>query len=219
MPAFVFDLDGTLVDTVQPHTVIWQKVLAEARIVVPANRIQFWIGAGSRKLALAAARRAKKSIEPSDLDVMRGKHQAMMAEWANPPVILPGAVGLLRELRDRGIRYGIATSGRHPAVGHALEALQVPAEIPLITFHDVTRNKPHPECLLRCAEKMKVPPSDCIMVGDAVWDILAARNAGMLPVGIRTGGASPRRLRRAGAARLFRDPRHLWFELDSLLNA
>jgi HAD superfamily hydrolase (TIGR01549 family) len=218
VPGFIFDLDGTLVDTVQPHTVVWQRVLANAGIVVPANRIQFWIGAGSKKLAQACLRRGRGAVSPDQLEQMRGEHQRMMQQWANPPIVLPGARELLRFLSEQGVPWGIATSGRRPAVDHAIEALGV-VGCPLVTFHDVSRNKPDPQALLLCANRIGLPPPDCVMVGDAVWDILAALNAKMLPVAVKTGGASERRLKRAGARFLARDPADLLRRIPEIMIA
>ncbi len=218
LKSFVFDLDGTLVDTVQPHTVTWQRSMSEIGLIVPANRIRFWIGAGSRRLALAMSRRARRVITPTELDQIRARHQQLMAQLSNPPIVLPGAAELLRELTRRGIRWGIATSGRHPAVGHALTALQAPTDTPLVTFNDVSLNKPHPQALLMCAERMEVPATDCWMVGDAVWDIYAARRAGMGPIAVKTGGATAAQLRTAGAKLILRDPQHLLNRLDDLIS-
>ena len=129
---------------------------------------------------------------------------------------LPGAVELLRELRAGGIVHGIATSGRRPEIDRSLEALGVPPEIPVVARGDVLRAKPEPDLFVACAERLEVAPEDCYVVGDAVWDLLAARRAGMLSVGLLSGGYGEGELTSAGAFRVYRDAAELRDSLDEL---
>jgi HAD superfamily hydrolase (TIGR01509 family) len=129
---------------------------------------------------------------------------------------LPGAIDLLRDLRERGVLYGIATSGRHPEIDLSLEALGVPPGTVVIDRGDVLRAKPEPDLFLRCQEELGVTPADCYVIGDAVWDLLAARRAGMLSVGLLSGGYGWDELTSAGAFRVYRDPADLHRSLDEL---
>lgn len=217
MRAWIFDLDGTLVDTVGAHALVWQRNLLGMGMSVPMKIIEFWIGVGGRRLAQQLATYAGRTLTDEQVRQLRELHQAHMAELANPPVVLPGARELLSELSRRSVPWGIATSGRRPAVDHALRALEVDESTPLVTYDDVTRSKPDPQALLLCAAKVGVAPAECVMVGDAVWDMFAARRAEMLPLGVLTGGATRRRLQRAGAARVLRHPRQILQHLDELV--
>ena len=129
---------------------------------------------------------------------------------------LPGAAELLADLRDRGITHGIATSGRRPEIDASLEALGVPAETVVVERGDVARAKPEPDLFVECARRLGADPSDCYVVGDAVWDLLAARRADMLAIGLLTGGYGADELERAGAYRVYRDAAELHVSLDEL---
>jgi len=131
-------------------------------------------------------------------------------------VPLPGAVELLTELREQGIRHGIATSGRRPEIDASLEALGVGEETIVVERGDVDRAKPEPDLFLTCAERLGVSAVDCYVVGDAVWDLLAARCAGMLSVGLLSGGYGQEELTRAGAFRVYRDATELRASLVEL---
>jgi HAD superfamily hydrolase (TIGR01509 family) len=125
-------------------------------------------------------------------------------------------VALLTALRDAGVAHGIATSGRRPEIDASLSALGVGPEIVVIERGVVQRAKPEPDLFLACAERLKIPPEECYVVGDAVWDILAARRARMFSVGLLSGGYGDDELTRAGAFRVYRDPRELRESLDEL---
>jgi HAD superfamily hydrolase (TIGR01509 family) len=129
---------------------------------------------------------------------------------------LPGAVALLRELRERGVVHGIATSGRRPEIDESLTALEVPDESVVVDRGDVLRAKPEPDLFLACAERLGVQPAECYVVGDAVWDLLAARRAGMLSVGLLSGGYGEAELTASGAFRVYRDAEELRTSLDEL---
>ena len=129
---------------------------------------------------------------------------------------LPGAIELLATLRSSGIVHGIATSGRRPEIDASLDALHVPADLVVVERGDVLRAKPEPDLFLACQERLGVAIADCYVVGDAVWDLLAARRAGMLSVGLLTGGYGEDELRAAGAFRVYRDPAELLDSLDEL---
>jgi HAD superfamily hydrolase (TIGR01509 family) len=129
---------------------------------------------------------------------------------------LPGAVELLAELREAGIAHGIATSGRRPEIDASLDALGVGSAIVVVERGDVLRAKPEPDLFLACSDRLGVPPEECYVVGDAVWDLLAARRARMLSVGLLSGGYGDDELTRAGAFRVYRDAEELRQSLDEL---
>jgi HAD superfamily hydrolase (TIGR01509 family) len=129
---------------------------------------------------------------------------------------LPGARELLEDLRRRGILHGIATSGRRPEIDLSLEALGIGEETVVIDRGAVARAKPEPDLFLACQAALGVRAEDCYVVGDAVWDLLAARRAGMLSVGLRSGGYGSDELLDAGAFRVYDDPAELHESLDEL---
>ena len=129
---------------------------------------------------------------------------------------MPGAVELLAALRTAGVLFGIATSGRRPEIDLSLEALGVGSDTVVIERRDVARAKPEPDLFLACQQKLGVPAEECYVAGDAVWDMLAARRAAMLSVGLLSGGYGEDELLSAGAFRVYRDPADLHRSLDEL---
>src|SRR5207245_10527039 len=128
----------------------------------------------------------------------------------------PAAVARLRGLRQVGVPHGIATSGRRPEIDASLAALEVPPSTVVVERGEVSRAKPAPDLFLACQQRLGVSVHDCYVVGDAVWDLLAARRAGMLSVGVLSGGYGEDELIRAGAYRVCRAAAELGRRLAAL---
>ena len=216
MKALIFDLDGTLVDTVYAHVFAWQQAFAEAGLPIDGWRIHRRIGMSGGLFARAAAREIGRPLDPDESEALQRRHGELFEELLPERRPLPGAVELLAELRSGGVPHGIATSGRRPEIDASLEALGVPAETVVVERGDVVRAKPEPDLFLACAERLAMRPSDCYVVGDATWDLLAARRADMLSVGLLSGGYGEEELTRAGAFRVYRDAAELLGSLDEL---
>jgi HAD superfamily hydrolase (TIGR01509 family) len=216
MPALVFDLDGTLVDTVYAHVFAWQRAFAEVGLPIDGWRIHRRIGMSGGLFARAAAREAGRPLSPDEVQTLQARHGELFRELLPERRPLPGAVQLLRELREKRVVHGIATSGRRPEIDASLEALGVGAETVVVERGDVQRAKPEPDLFLTCAERLGVAPLECFVIGDATWDLLAARRAGMLSVGLLSGGYGEDELTRAGAFRVYRDADELRESLDEL---
>jgi HAD superfamily hydrolase (TIGR01509 family) len=214
--SLVFDLDGTLVDTVYAHVLAWQRALAEAGLPVDGWRIHRRVGMSGGLFARAVAREVGRPLSDSETEALQRRHGELYRELLPERRPLPGAVELLRELREAGVVHGIATSGRRPEIDASLAALGVGAETVVVERGDVLRAKPEPDLFLEAARRLEVAPADCYVVGDAVWDLLAARRAGMLSVGLLSGGYGEDELTRAGAFRVYRDADELRGSLDEL---
>jgi len=214
--ALIFDLDGTLVDTVYAHVFAWQRALTEAGFRVEGWKVHRRIGMSGGLFTRAVAREAGRPLSDDEAKSIQARHGSLFRDLLPERRPLPGAVELLRSLRDAGIAHGIATSGRHPEIDASLVALGVPPETVVIDRGDVLRAKPEPDLFLKCQEQLGVTPADCYVVGDAVWDLLAARRAGMLSVGLLSGGYGWDELMSAGAFRVYRDPADLHRSLDEL---
>jgi len=214
--ALIFDLDGTLIDTVYAHVFAWQRALDEAGLPIDGWRIHRRIGMSGGLFARAVAREVGRELTAAEIDAMEGRHAELFQELMPERRPLPGAVELLAELRERGIVHGIATSGRRPVIDASLEALGVGAETVVIDRGDVARAKPEPDLFLACQEALGVTPGDCYVVGDAVWDLLAARRARMLSIGLLSGGYGTDELLTAGAFRVYQDAAELRGSLDEL---
>jgi HAD superfamily hydrolase (TIGR01509 family) len=216
LQAVIFDLDGTLVDTVYAHVFAWQRALAEAEMPIDGWRIHRRIGMSGGLFARAVAREVGRPLSPEEAERIQSRHGAIFRELLPERRPLPGAVQLLADLRELGCVHGIATSGRRPEIDASLEALRVGADVVVVARGDVVRAKPEPDLFLACAQRLRVDPKDCYVVGDAVWDLLAARRAGMLSVGVLSGGYGEDELTRAGAFRVYRDAEELRSSLDEL---
>src|SRR5438067_12153352 len=214
--AVIFALAGTLVDTVYAHVFAWQRAFAEVALPIDGWRIHRRIGMSGGLFARAAAREIGRPLSTEETDAIQRRHGELYREILPRRRALPGAVELLGELRAEGIPHGIATSGRRPEIDASLEAIGVGAETVVVERGDVDRAKPEPDLFLTCAERLGVSSADCYVVGDAVWDLLAARRAGMLSVGLLSGGYGEDELTRAGVFRVYRDAAELRASLDEI---
>jgi HAD superfamily hydrolase (TIGR01509 family) len=215
-PAFVFDLDGTLVDSVYHHVLAWREALEEAGLSLAVWRIHRRIGMSGGLLAKALGREIGHRITPEQAQRLQERHAAIFARYRGEIQPLPGACELLRRLREAEVRYAIATSGRPESARQNLEALGVGPEIPVVTREEVQRAKPDPDLFLAAAQRLNVPIHEAIVVGDSVWDLLAARRAGSLGIGLLSGGYGEDELERAGAYRVYQDPSDLLAHLDEV---
>jgi HAD superfamily hydrolase (TIGR01509 family) len=214
--ALIFDLDGTLIDTVYAHVFAWQRALAEAELPVDGWRIHRRIGMSGGLFARAVAREVGRELRPEETEAIQGRHGEIFRDLLPERRPLPGAVDLLAELRSRGVAHGIATSGRRPEIGASLEALGVSDETVVIERGLVARAKPEPDLFLACAQALGTEPTDCYVVGDAVWDLLAGRRAHMLSIGLLSGGYGSDELLAAGAFRVYEDAAELHRSLNEL---
>ncbi len=216
MPALILDLDGTLIDTVYAHVFSWQRALAEAGMAVDGWKIHRRIGMSGGLFARAVARELGRELSAAEAERLQRRHGELFREILPERRPLPGAVELLATLRSAGVKHGIATSGRHPEIDASLASLGVGPETVVVDRGDVLHAKPAPDLFLACRERLGVPAEDCYVVGDAVWDLLAARRARMLSVGLLSGGYGEDELTRAGAFRVYRDAAELHASLDEL---
>jgi len=214
--ALIFDLDGTLLDSVYAHTMAWQKALAEFGIPCPAWAIHRRIGMSGDVLAQSIARAQSRTLSEDDIDALGKDHARRFREMAPNLSPLPGAVALLAYLAELHISHGIATSGQRAEVENSLNGLSLSPSAVVVDGGMVREVKPEPDLFLACQQKLKVERSDCLVVGDAVWDIHAARRSGILSVGVLTGGFGEQELYNAGAMRVYQDCSALHAGLEEL---
>jgi HAD superfamily hydrolase (TIGR01549 family) len=216
MRALIFDLDGTLIDTVYAHVFAWQRAFAEAGMAIDGWRIHRRIGMSGGLFARAAARELGRAITVEEAELLQLRHGELFRQFLPERRPLHGAIELLTLLRENNIVHGIATSGRRPEIDLSLTALGIGPDTVVVERGDVLRAKPEPDLFLLCQERLGVQAEDCYVVGDAVWDLLAARRARMLSIGLLSGGYGEDELTRAGAFRVYRDPADLHRSLDEL---
>ncbi|HET7842660.1 MAG TPA: HAD family hydrolase [Xanthomonadales bacterium] len=216
MHALIFDLDGTLIDTVYAHVFAWQRALAESGLPVDGWRIHRRIGMSGGLLARQLGRELGREVSEAEGKALQARHGELFRELLPERKPLPGAVELMRYLQEHELKFGIATSGRRPEIDASLDALGIGPGVPIVQRSDVARAKPEPDLFFACQRKLGVEPRDCYVIGDAVWDLLAARRAGMLSIGLLTGGYGEDELAKAGAYRVYRDAAELHRSLDEL---
>ena len=214
--AFVFDLDGTLIDSVYHHVIAWHTALEQAGIALSVWRIHRRIGMSGGLFVNALARELGHQLTATQIETVQEDHERVYRGLAGGVRPLPGARDLLRTLSGLGVAWAVATSGRPAAAQATLRLLAIPNGVPVVTRADVSRAKPDPDLLLVAARRLGASVEDCIVVGDSVWDMLAARRARALGIGLLSGGYGREELEQAGAYRVYADPQDLLRHLDEV---
>jgi HAD superfamily hydrolase (TIGR01549 family) len=214
--AFLFDLDGTLVDSVYQHVLAWREALEAGGIHLAVWRIHRQIGMSGGLFVNALARETKRDVSAEEAERIHQVHGESFKRYASQVRALPGAQELLAFLTKAGVPWAIATSGRLQSARLSLDLLGVADDVPIITRDMVRHAKPDPDLFLAAAEKLGVDISDTVVVGDSIWDLLAARRARALSVGLLSGGYGREELERAGAYRVYNDPADLLRHLDEV---
>ena len=215
-PAFLFDLDGTLIDSVYQHVIAWRHALSRLDIDLSVWRIHRRIGMSGGLFVSALMRETGISLSAADIEMLQEAHAAEYLAQADSVRPLPGAAELLAALTARKVPWMIATSGRMATARLAIPMLRLPADTFMVTRDLVRRAKPDPDLFLAAAAKLGVNPQDAMVVGDSVWDLLAARRAGAIGIGLMSGGYGREELERAGAYRVYADPAEMLARADEL---
>jgi HAD superfamily hydrolase (TIGR01509 family) len=213
----LFDLDGTLVDSVYQHVLSWHDALQEAGIELAVWRIHRRIGMSGGLFTNALLRELGREITPEITHRLRQLHAEAYNRRAHQVRPLPGAKALLAHLTKIAMPWAIATSGRMQTAQHTIELLGIdPATVPVVTRDQVRHAKPDPDLFVAAAARLSVPIEHSVVLGDSVWDLLAARRARALGVGLLSGGYGQEELERAGAYRVYADPADLLDHLDEI---
>jgi HAD superfamily hydrolase (TIGR01549 family) len=216
-PVFLFDLDGTLVDSVYQHVLSWKEALDAENIELSVWRIHRKIGMSGGLFTNQLLRETGLDISVERVERLRRWHAEAYRRQAGSIRPLPGARELLAWLTTAQIPWAIATSGRLETAAVNLEALGVdPARVPVVTRDQVKYAKPDPDLFLAAAERLNTPIESSIVVGDSIWDMLAAARSRALGVGLLCGGYGQEELQRAGALRVYEDPRDLLIHIDEV---
>ena len=215
--SFLFDLDGTLIDSVYQHVAAWQQALHAAGIELSVWRIHRRIGMSGGLFTEMLLREIDREVTPALLEQLQASHAEAyirMMKWVRP---LPGARQLLEHLTAVGIRWAIATSGRMATAKYNLELLGLDlASTAVVTRDEVRRAKPDPDLFSTAAQRLGSDIESAVIVGDSIWDMLAARRARGLGVGLLSGGYGQDELERAGAIRVYEDPIDLLNHIDEI---
>jgi beta-phosphoglucomutase-like phosphatase (HAD superfamily) len=198
--AILFDLDGTLVDTVGRRIDGWLAAFAEIGVDADAALIGGLVGADGKRLARDVAAAAGAHLSEVEVAAIDRRAGTIFSELNTVPVPLPGARDLLLALADGPLAVVIATSSLGAQVTASVEALDLSTQPMIVDGEHVEHAKPAPDLLLLAAERAGVAPEVCWYVGDATWDFLACVAAGMAGIAVPTGAAATAALLDAGAA-------------------
>jgi len=215
VPALLFDLDGTLVDSVYQHVLAWHEVLGKAGMELSVWRIHRRIGMSGGLFVNALLRETGKQLTAEETTQLRSQHAQAFVRRLGEVRPLPGAHELLSRLTRQHVPWAIATSGNLVTAGPSIKLLGVEPRV-VITRDDVVHAKPDPDLFLAAADRLGVGIMNSIVVGDSVWDLLAAQRARSLGVGLLSGGYGREELQQAGAYRVYEDPRDLLEHLDEV---
>jgi HAD superfamily hydrolase (TIGR01509 family) len=215
--AFLFDLDGTLVDSVYQHVLAWKEALDAEGIELAVWRIHRKIGMSGGLFTHILLRETGIEITPERVERLRNAHAAAFVRMASSVRPLPGARELLAYLDSERMPWAIATSGRMETAAHNLSALGVdPGRVPVVTRDQVRHAKPDPDLFLTAADRLGVDIRHALVLGDSIWDMIAAQRARALGVGLLSGGYGEDELARAGAFRVYADPADLLKRIDEV---
>jgi HAD superfamily hydrolase (TIGR01509 family) len=215
-PALLLDLDGTLTDSVYQHALAWRAALEEGGIRLSVWRIHRRIGMSGGLLAESLARETGHELSAPEAAKVKQAHARLFQTQIGDVKLLPGAADLMRHLTKMKVPWAVATSGALASARPLLALLNLPAGVPVISRDDVQHAKPNPDLWLAAAARLDVPIESAIAVGDSVWDLLAARRANALGIGLLSGGYGQDELERAGAYRVYADPADLLAHLDEV---
>ena len=203
--AVIFDLDGTLVDTVQTRIDAWSETFEEAGIPATRQTLAPLIGVDGKRLAREVAALAGKPIDDDRAEEIDKRSGEIYERRNSNPKPLAGVRELVDAIQARGLRWSIATSSRKDQVQTSVKALGLRDEPSIVDASHVEHAKPEPDLLLRAADELDVEPGRAWYVGDSTWDMVAAVAAGMIPIGVTAGAAvDEKALSGAGAATVVR---------------
>jgi HAD superfamily hydrolase (TIGR01549 family) len=215
-PAFLFDLDGTLVDSVYQHVLAWREALECCGIELAIWRIHRRVGMSGGLFASALLRETGKPVTAQQAEQLQRRHAEAYSRQVAQIQPLPGARDLLAFLTKAEVPWAIATSGRNDFVRETLRTLNIGSDIPVVTRDQVEHAKPDPDLFLAAANRLNADIHTSFVVGDSIWDLLAARRAKALGIGLLSGGYGQDELERAGAYRVYQDPSDLLQHLDEV---
>ena len=215
--AFLFDLDGTLVDSVYNHVRAWHLALASEGIELSVWRIHRKIGMSGGLFTNQLLRELGRSVDDETIQRLRARHAEHFLTISHEVVPLPCAVELLRTLTDLDLPWAIATSGRMITAEANLRGLGVdPAKATVVTRDQVNYAKPDPDLFVEAARRLGTTAQGSYVIGDSIWDMLAAARCGALGIGLLSGGYGREELMSSGALRVYEDPADMLDHLDEI---
>jgi phosphoglycolate phosphatase-like HAD superfamily hydrolase len=204
----IFDVDGTLLDTNYLQVAAWWEAFRERGHDIRCADVHRALGMGSAELVERVLGRADPSVSPA-----HSRHYAPYLGRIRP---LPGAADLLRATAGLGLDVVLATSAKDDEVDLMTDALGAGSAVTtVVSSGNVERAKPDPGIVCEALDESGIEPGRAVMVGDTIWDVLAAERAGIGCIGLLCGGTAEAELQGAGAVKVYRDPAALLGDIDA----
>jgi HAD superfamily hydrolase (TIGR01509 family) len=215
--AFIFDVDGTLVDSNELHVEAWDRAFRHFGKVFPKEKLRPQIGKGSDQYLPEFL--TKEEIERFGKELDQYRSDVFKKEYRPKARPFPKVRELFQRIRDDQKRIVLASSGKKDDTKYYIELLKIEDLIDGYTSaDDADRSKPAPDIFTAALEKVNVPPNEAITVGDTRFDVEAAAKAGLRTIALTCGGTDESVLRKAGAIAIYRDPADLLAHYDKLLS-
>ena len=215
--AFLFDLDGTLVDSVYQHVRAWHLALRDEGIDLSVWRIHRKIGMSGGLFTDQLLRELGREVDAETIERLRTRHAENYVSLSGEVLPLPGSIELLRTLKQLELPWGIGTSGRLVTAEPNVRSLGLSVdEITLVTRDQVNYAKPDPDLFVEAARRLGATTQGSYVIGDSIWDMLAAARCGALGIGLLSGGYGREELMDAGALRVYDDPADMLHHLDEI---
>ncbi len=205
----IFDIDGTLLDSVDLHAKAWAEAFAAFGITVPADEVRSQIGKGGDQLMPVFVPKERLEREGEALETFRS---GLFTEKYLPEVKpFPGVRALFERLKAEGHVLALASSGKAEEVERYQEIAGIRDLVDVATNSDeAERSKPHPDIFEAALAKLGHPPrGQAIVIGDSPYDAQAAVKAGLPVIGVLCGGFPEAQLSEAGCTAIYRDPQDL----------
>lgn len=212
--AVIFDVDGTLVDSVDLHARAWQEAFAHFGHRIPIGEVRAQIGKGGDQLMPVFLSQNELSLKGKTIEAYRA--DLWKREYLRRVRGFPGVRELFQTLLRRGVRIALASSAKGDELDIYKGIVRIDDLIEAETSaDDAGRSKPHPDIFEAALRRLRGVPADrALVVGDSPWDAIAARRLGVRAVGVLCGGFPEQDLRKAGCIGIYRDPGDLQSRLD-----
>ena len=207
--AAIFDIDGTLLDSVDLHAEAWRQIFLRHGRDIPFADVRAQIGKGGDQLLPIFFSKKEVERHGKEMETERGK--LFKKEFLPQVKPFPAVRALFERIRQDGFKIALASSAKRDELEHYAELLEITDLIDAGTStDDAKKSKPHPDIFQAAVEKLSgVPTGTCLAIGDTPYDAEAAGKIGIRTMGVLCGGFAESDLRRAGAIAIYQDPADL----------
>jgi HAD superfamily hydrolase (TIGR01509 family) len=212
--AVIFDVDGTLIDSVDLHAAAWVEALRHFGVEAAFGDVRGQIGKGGDQLLPVFV--SKERLEREEKMISDFRTELFQRDYISRVRAFPGVPALFQKIRAAGKTIALASSGKAEEVENYARIAGVTELIDVsTTADDAEHSKPAPDIFEAALAKLApIPAEECVVIGDTPWDVIAANRAGLRTIGVLSGGFAEAELRDAGAIAIYKDPEDLFAQFD-----